>query len=347
MYDLLVLGDDPAGLATAKQASRRGLSVGLICPPVDALRSGMFLSESLRGMVPGLATDILRDRSNFGPRLSISELRQLIIPRVECFANMLFDRFRGIGTDVRQGHARFLDERTIEVGGTNVAQVLRAKNFVIATGAEYGTNTRTPELQQLVLNTDEILCAEPMPGRLVIVGADATAIEFAGLFAVAGSRVTIVDGATGLREFDDGDVDTLIDVAMALGVSFRLGAGVIGMEHSDAGSVGTVNVHLDNGSHINSDRVLVTSRRIGRTNGMDLQSAGLVTDDCHRLWCDHNLRTWQPHIFGVGDVVGFTPQNLAPMAQAEIVMQSLAAASRIPAPLGLKRPRTSSPLRVL
>ena len=347
MYDLLVLGDDVAGLATAKRAARLGLSVGLICPPVDALRSGMFLSESLRGMVPELAVDVLRGRGNFRPKFSLSELRQLLIPRVEYFAHMLFERLRGIGTDIRQGYARFLDERTVEVGGTDMAQVLRSNNFVIAMGAEHGTNARTQQLEGLVLNTDEILCAEPMPGRLVIVGADATAIEFAGLFAVAGSRVTVVDGATGLQHFDDDEIDTLIDIAMALGVSFRLGATVIGMDRCDSGGAGTINVHLDNGSHINTDRVLMTTKRLGRTRSMDLQSAGLVTDDCHRLWCDQQCRTWQPHIFGVGDVVGFTPQDLNAMAQAEIVMQALSMSSHIPAPLGLQRKRAGSPFRVV
>lgn len=347
MYDLLVLGDDPAGLATAKRAVRLGLSVGLVCPPVDALRSGPFLSESLRGMVPELAVDVMRGRGNFGTEFSLPELRQLIIPRVEYFAQLLFDRFRGIGTDVRQGYARFLDDRTVEVGGTDIAQVLRSRNFVIATGAQHGWNVRTPQLDGMVLNTDEILSAEPMPGRLVIVGADATAIEFAGLFAVAGSRVTVVDGATGLQQFEDGGLDTLLDIAMALGVSFRLGATVVGMDRCDRGSMGTINVHLDNGSHINTDRVLVTTKRLGRTQNMDLQAAGLVTDDCHRLWCDQSCRTWQPHIFGAGEVVGFTPQDLSPAAHADVVMRTLSTPSHVPAPLGLRRQRVGSPFRVV
>ncbi len=349
MYDLLVLGDDPAGLATARRAARHGLSVGLVCPPVDALQTSTFLSEALRDLVPELAVDVLRGAQHarrHAGAFSLGDLRQLLIPRVDYVAETLFERFRSIGTDVFKGHARFLDERAVEVAGENTAAILRAENFVVATGAAFGTAQRSERLSGLVMTADQILGTGQAPRRLIVVGADECAIEFAGLFAVSGSRVTLVDGSVAIETTDDSELDTLIDVAMAMGVNFQLGASVVGIDHVSGQSQPLVDVHLDSGSRLRADRVLMTNKRLGRTRGLNLSAAGLVTDDCYRLWCDHQHRTWQHHIFGVGEVVGFAPRDLDPMAQAKAVVDAIVHSQRVPAPLGIRRSLGASSIRI-
>lgn len=346
MYELLVIGDDPAGLATATRAARQGLTVGLACPSVDALQSGPFLSEALRCLIPELAVDALRGRSRreFTPK----DLRQLVIGRVEGVASRRLDELRTAGVDVHLGQSRFLDEHTVEVAGADHATVIRADCIAVATGAAFANDLRTERLDGYVVNADQILLASTVPSRLVVIGADARGIEFAGLFAVSGSKVLVVDGAVRLDAGEDADIDTLIDVSMALGVGFRLGTEVVGLDLAERLPVDLVNVHLDSGSRVTAERVLVAGRRIGRTRGLDLKAAGLVTDDCYRLWCDHQHRTWLPHIFGVGEVVGFAPRDLNDAAQAKTVVDAISHTAKVPAPLGIRRQkgRSRSQLRV-
>lgn len=350
MYDIIVLGDDPAGLATVRRAATQGLSVALVCAPIDALQSSTFLSETLRDLIPELAVDATRGKlhKRFARQgtFALSDLRQLLVPRVEFVASELFNRFRAIGADVFQGHSRFFDERTIEVTGDDTAEVLHAENFVVATGSTFGTELRTDKLDGLVMNPDQILYADPAPSRLVIIGGDKRSIEFAGLFSAAGARVTLIEGSVGIDAAEDFELDSLIDVAMAMGATFRLGASVIGMDRIAGHHRPLVNVHLDTDAKIKADSVLMTGKRLGRTQDLNLAAAGLITDDCYRLWCDHQHRTWQYHIFGVGEVVGFAPGDLDPQGQAKAVVDAIQQARHVPAPLGFHRSLSGSSLRV-
>ncbi len=351
MYELLVIGDDPAGLATASRAARQGLSVGLACPSVDGLQSGPFLSDALRGLIPELAVDALRGgahhRACSSGLFTSADLRRLVIGRVEAAATDRLNELRGVGVNVHVGQPRFLDEHTVEVAGTDTAEILRADCIAVATGAAFANDLRTERLQGHVVNADQILQAATVPGRLVVIGADPRGIEFAGLFAASGSKVLVVDGKMRLDPGNDADMDMLIDVSMALGVGFRLGADVVGLDLTDEGPREYVNVHLDSGNRLVAERILVAGRRIGRTRTLDLPAAGLVTDDCYRLWCDHQHRTWLPHIYGVGEVVGFAPRDLDIAAQAKTVVDAIVHTSKVPAPLGLRRNRSRAQLRVL
>ena len=350
MYELLVIGDDPAGFATASYAAKRGMSVGLTCPTVDGLQSGPFMSEALRDLVPELAIDVLRGGNHHHAcsvgLLTPPDLRRLVIERVESVMAEHFRTLRRAGVEIHPGQARFLDENTVEVAGADAAKILRAQCIAIATGSTFANDLRTERVRDYVVNADQILQVDTVPSRLVIVGADPRGIEFAGLFAATGSKVLVVDGRARLAPGNNAAFDTLLDVSMGLGVNFRLGADVVGLDLFGHELREHVNVHLDSGARLMADRVLVAGRRIGRTRTLDLKSAGLVTDDCYRLWCDHQHRTWLPHIYGVGEVVGFSPRDLDASSQAQAVVDAIEHTSRVPAPLGLRRNRSRTQLRV-
>lgn len=348
-HDLLVIGDDPAGLATATHAARRGFSVGLVHPPIDGLQSGSALSESLRGLLPELAVDVLRgavDHSARSGRVPLAQLRRLVIRRVESVSSARLDSVRSRGVAMYVGHPRFLDDHSVEVAGTDTATTLSAKAIAVATGASLANDLQLERVAGFVVDVDEILLADDAPGRLVVIGADPCGMEFAGLFGVTGSRVTVVNGSLLGSEADAG-ADSLFDVTMALGVRFRLGAEVVGLDLCERSQRDSVQVHLDSGERLVADRVLAASRRVGRTHTLDLGAAGLVADDCHRLWCDHQYRTWQDHIFGVGDVVGFAPRELPIDEQARVVVDTLTKRSGVPAPLGINRRSRGRKLRLL
>ncbi|MFK7821033.1 MAG: FAD-dependent oxidoreductase [Planctomycetaceae bacterium] len=333
MFELLVVGTDPAGLATATRAARQGLQVALAYPSVDGLQSGPFLSAALRELVPELAVDRLRGH---GPssrnRLSIERLRRIVINRVEDVAARQLADVRSAGVELFRGQTRFMDEHTVEVAGMNSAVLLRAQCIAVATGSTFADDLRNEQLAGQILNADQILHVESVPSKLVVVGSDPSGVEFASLFAVGGSRVVVLD------EKNHAECDNLHDISLALGVSFRYGSEVVGIE--------TLNTHappelvsllLGDGCRLIGDRVLVAGRRVGRTRSLDLNAAGLTTDDCYRLWCDHQQRTWQPHIYGVGEVVGFSPHELNAAAQARTVVDAIVQPSRVPAPIGLGR----------
>lgn len=352
MYELLVVGDDPAGLATATRAARRGLSVALAHPIVDALDSNAYLSEAIRELIPELAVDFERGRSReFGTRAiqSPDHLRQLVIKRVKSVAARRLEAVRAAGVEIFTGQPRFLDENSVELAGEDTGVVLRAHCIAVATGSSCSNDLRTQRPGSRVVNADQILNLNSLPGRLIVIGANPRGIEFAGLFAVSGTRVTVVDNSVDQNPKEDWlEADSLFDISLALGVGFRRGVDVVGL-NTDMAHTDFVSVQLGDGNKLRADRVLVAERRIGKTRSLDLKAAGLVTDDCYRLWCDHQHRTWLPHIYGVGEVVGFSPRDLDALSQAKTVVDAIVQPRRVPAPMGLGRngKRARSRLRLV
>lgn len=334
MYELLVVGDDPAGLATATRAARQGLHVALAYPSVDGLQSSPFLSAALRELVPELAVDFGAAGRSDG-KLSADRLRRVVINKVEDIAARQLAVVRSAGVELFRGQPRFLDEHTVEVAGMDAAVLLRAQCIAVATGATFANDLRTERLGGRVVNADQILNVNSMPSRLIVVGADPRAVEFASLFAVGGSRVVVLDEAP-----PTDNCDGLHDISMAVGVSFRNDAEVVGIDTiRDLAEPDLVGVFLGDGCRLLGDRVLVPGRRIGRTETLNLSAAGLVADDCYQLWCDHQHRTWLPHIYGVGEVVGFSPRDLDAAAQARTVVDAIVHPQRVPMPLGFKKDR--------
>jgi NAD(P) transhydrogenase len=98
------------------------------------------------------------------------------------------------------------------------------------------------------------------------------------------------------------------------GLVFRFGEVVTAVERHDGGTVTT----LESGKRIAADAVFYSAGRQGATNDLGLDQAGLDADDRGRIAVDGNFRTSVPHIFAVGDVVGFPSLAATSMEQGRL-----------------------------
>jgi NAD(P) transhydrogenase len=131
--------------------------------------------------------------------------------------------------------------------------------------------------------------------------------------AALGVTVTVVDKRHDLLEFVDEElVDALRYHLRGLGLTLRLGEEVSGIERRSDGSVIT---SLASGKRIPSDVVLYAAGRQGATADLRLEAAGLEADKRGRISVDAQFRTAQPHIFAVGDVIGFPALAATSMEQ--------------------------------
>ena len=85
-----------------------------------------------------------------------------------------------------------------------------------------------------------------------------------------------------------------------LGVTFRFSETVVGVELHGGGAV----TQLESGKRIPADAVLYAAGRQGATDALDLHMAGLEADERGRIVVDR-LPDAVPHIYAVGDVIGF------------------------------------------
>jgi NAD(P) transhydrogenase len=99
-----------------------------------------------------------------------------------------------------------------------------------------------------------------------------------------------------------------------LSVSFRFGEEVDKVEVGRQGTITT----LVSGKRIPADTVMYSAGRQGMTAELNLAAAGLAADDRGRLTVDDEYRTSVPHIFAVGDVIGFPALAATSMDQGRL-----------------------------
>jgi NAD(P) transhydrogenase len=147
---------------------------------------------------------------------------------------------------------------------------------------------------------------------MVIVGAGVIGMEYASMFAALGSKITVVEKRAGMLDFCDVEViESLKYHLRDLAVTFRFGETVAAVEHHPRGTL-TV---LESGKKIPADTVMYSAGRQGLTDELDLDKAGLSADSRGRIKVDENYRTEVPHIYAVGDVIGFPALAATSMEQ--------------------------------
>ncbi len=138
---------------------------------------------------------------------------------------------------------------------------------------------------------------------MIVVGGGVIGLEYAIMFATLGVQVTVVDGRAQLLEFCDREIiETLLHHARSLGMVFRLGESVVKIREPKPGRVA---VELESGKRLLGETVLFSVGRAGDTEALHLERAGLEADKRGRIKCNPHFQTSVPHIYAVGDVVGF------------------------------------------
>ncbi|WP_285650080.1 Si-specific NAD(P)(+) transhydrogenase [Actinomycetospora sp. NBRC 106375] len=321
-YDLLVLGSGPGGqkaaIAAAKLGKRvavverRGM-VGGVCT-----QTGTIPSKTLREAVlyltgyamRGLYGESYRVKQDITVQDLLARTHFVIGREVEVIRAQL-QRNR---VDLLSGEGRFVDEHTVEVVGERRGehQAVTADRIVVATGTR---PARPPEVEfddRRVVDSDGILAMDTIPASMVVVGAGVIGIEYASMFAALGTRVTVVEKRPQMLDFCDAEVvESLKFHLRDLAVTFRFGEEVAGVSVSDRGTV----TRLASGKKIPAETVMYSAGRQGVTDEIRVERAGLEADARGRIKVDEHYRTAVPHIYAVGDVIGFPALAATSMEQ--------------------------------
>jgi NAD(P) transhydrogenase len=215
------------------------------------------------------------------------------------------------------GMARFLDPHTLSVAveGAQTQRTLTAAKLVIATGTTPARPRNIHFDGQRVLDSDQILVLEKVPDSLVVVGAGVIGVEYASMFAALGTRVTLVEKRPQMLDFCDPEiVESLKFHLRDHAVSFRFGEEVASVEASGTGTITT----LASGKRIAAEVVMYSAGRQGNTHALGLDLAGLQADPRGRLEVDDHYATSVPHIYAVGDVIGFPALAATSMDQGRL-----------------------------
>lgn len=207
---------------------------------------------------------------------------------------------------VLDGEARFVSDHVVEVTKADGQKVqFEGERIFINTGAEpVVLPIKGLKESKNVLDSTKAMDETKLPKELVILGAGYIGLEFAGMFARYGSKVTVLDLHTDFIPREDTDVSELVfkDMTKA-GINFELGVNV--KEVKDVSDYVEV-VYEKEGVEVTlkADKVLAATGRKPRTAKLGLENTAIKVDERGAIVVDDQLHTTVPNVWALGDVKG-------------------------------------------
>jgi NAD(P) transhydrogenase len=323
-YDLVVIGSGPGGQRAAIQAAKSGKRVAVIEKRAAVggvcINTGTIPSKTMREAVLHLSGFYYQSFYGANYRVkevvTMADLNYRVQRVIENEVAVIQAQLQRNGVELLHGAGSFLDAHRVQVDNGDGRNELEAANVLIATGTKPAVNAKVPVNGRTIIDSDQILDMTQIPKTLIVVGGGVIGVEYACMFATLGVRVTIVEKRPRLLEFADTEmVEALTYNMRDRRVTMRLNEEVESVEELADGRVAAM---LVSKKRLMGDALLYAVGRQGNVDGLNLAAAGVTADERGRIHVDADYRTAQPHIFAVGDVIGFPSLASVSMEQGRI-----------------------------
>jgi NAD(P) transhydrogenase len=323
-YDLIVIGSGPGGQRAAIQGAKAGKRVAMIEKQSAiggvCINTGTIPSKTMREAVLHLSGFYSKNfygvNRGAAATITMSDVIFRIQRVVENEVGVTQDQLKRNGVDVLHGTGKFMDAHHLRVENGNGFAEVEGEYIVIATGTKPAKNPKVPINGRNIIDSDQILSMPQIPRTLIVVGGGVIGVEYACMFATLGVRVIIVEKRPRLLEFADTEMVEALSYQMRdHRATMRLNEEV---ESVEALPDGKVAANLVSKKRINAEALLYAVGRQGNVERLDLAAAGIEADTRGRIKVDADFRTTQPHIFAVGDVIGFPSLASVSMEQGRI-----------------------------
>ena len=219
-----------------------------------------------------------------------------------------------------KGWASFEGPKTVRVGETRIT----GEHIYLNVGAR----ARVPEIPGLAdvpwLDNARILELDALPEHLVVLGGAYVGLEFGQMFRRFGSEVTILEAGERLVLREDEDVSAAVkDVLEGEGITVRPNAHVVRVDRDVADASRGVAVTLEGGEVVRGSHLLVAVGRVPNSDRLNLDAAGITTDDRGYIEVDDRTMTDVDGVFALGDVNGHGAFTHTSVNDAEIVLDAL------------------------
>jgi NAD(P) transhydrogenase len=323
-YDLIVIGSGPGGQRAAIQGAKAGKRVAIIEKQASvggvSINLGTIPSKTMREAVLHLSDfyeqAFYGSNSHAKENITMGDLNFRVQHVIENEVALVQDQLKRNGVELIHGPGAFIDPHHIRVELNTGFSEFEAQYVVIATGTKPAANPKVPVNGRTIINSDQILTMPQIPKTMIVVGGGVIGVEYACIFGTLGVRVIVVEMRPRLLEFADNEmVEALTYHMRDHRATLRLNEEVESVEELSDGKVAA---NLVSKKRIIADALLYAVGRQGNVDALNLPAAGLQADDRGRIKVDADYRTAQPHIFAVGDVIGFPSLASVSMEQGRI-----------------------------
>jgi dihydrolipoamide dehydrogenase len=339
-FDIAILGGGMGGYPAAIRAAQLGLRAVLVeedkvggtclhrgCIPAKALlQSAALLDELHHAGAFGVTTgDVHFDYTVAGKR------RDQVVSQLYKGVQFLLRKNK---VSVVSGRGRLDGPGRLAVTGAGgEISVVEAGAVIVATGSRPKQLPGVPADGQAILTSDEALRLDRVPASAIVLGAGAVGVEFASLYRSCGAEVTVVEMLPSLVPLEDADIGAELrrqfegrGIVCLTGHRLDLGS----VQRTDAGVAVTVAGEDGKEQRLEAELLLVAVGRAANVEDIGIEGTGIVVDR-GVISVDGMLRTGEPQVSAVGDVVGGF--QLAHKALHEGVVAVEAIAGRDPHPL--------------
>lgn len=331
---LLVIGAGPGGYVCAIRAGQLGIDTIIVesakaggtclnvgCIPSKAIIHG---AHDYHKLVEAAADETGIGITASKPALDLKKMmrwKDSIVSKLNSGVGGLLKKAK---VKLVEGHAEFIDGKTVKVKTSDGEVTIAAEKVVIATGSK---PIELPNLPygDLVCSSTGLLALTQVPKKLVIVGGGYIGLELGTAFAKFGSKVTIVEAADRLlSQYDAELVKPVADRLKALGVEVLTGTKA---EKLDGKKGLVVSTESGKKQTLPADKIAVTVGRTPVTQNIGLENVAIdmagpfikIDDRCHTSMRD---------IYAIGDVTGEPMLAHRGMAQGEMVAEIIAGENR-------------------
>ncbi len=303
-FDLLVIGAGSGGVRASRTAAQLGKKVAVVeigllggtCVNVGCVPKKIFTYAAQ------FASDF-KDSEGYGwasnkPTFDWSTLIKNKDKEISRLNDIYKDLLKSANVKLIDGQAKFINNNSIEVEGKKYT----AKTILIACG---GTPF-VPNIEgaELAGTSYDAFYLNHLPKDIIIVGGGYISVEFAGIFNLLGSNVTIIlRGENILRSFDADVSHFLKDEMLRNNIKILTEVEPIKLEKNNIGKTEKITVHTSNGNDLTADFVMWAVGRKANTENLGLQNTDVKTRQNGSIITNDKFQTSAENIYAIGDVI--------------------------------------------
>jgi len=306
---VVVIGGGPGGYVAAIRAAQLGGNVTLIegdkiggtclnrgCIPTKSLLSDVKLLRSLK-QSPVFQSLYLE---GFDPLKSMMDRKEKVVEELVKGVEMLLQSHR---VTVKYGHADLSGSHQIILfHGKEEKETLEADAIILAPGSKAKILPDVVPDGEKVITSDEALILKKVPREIVIIGGGYIGVEFATIFNILGSKVTVVEILENILPGLEGElVRNLRRFMERDGVKILTRSKIEELHPMEKGL--RLMVRTSQGVEaIHAEKILLAVGRVPNLN-LNFPKAGVgVTSAGIRV--NNRMETTAPRIYAIGDATG-------------------------------------------
>jgi dihydrolipoamide dehydrogenase len=310
-YDVIIIGGGPGGYNGAIRAGQLGLKVACVdsgetlggtclnvgCMPSKALLHASEMFELANKDFAGLGIEVT-------PKLNLAAMMQQKAASVAQLTKGVEFLFKKNKVDWLKGRGRITGPGKVEVTAADgTATPYEAGAIVIATGSQPAPLAGVEVDNKRIVDSTGALILPEVPGHLAIIGAGVIGLELGSVWRRLGAKVTVIEYLDRITPGVDAEVAKTLQRSLTRqGMEFRLASKVTGAK-AGAKSVALTFEPVAGGAAetLEADYVLLAIGRRPYTDGLGLESVGIVPDKHGFIETDH-WRTSAAGVWAIGDV---------------------------------------------